>query len=106
MTEHEIIIETLIKLLKATPNDGVKLMLTEPEKLMKKLDKLDLTPVTELKRGSNGTFEMKLIDKLSVIKLIYEMLGSEGSTEHEATKSLINALYEASGVNGCDELED
>ena len=37
----------------------------------------DLSLVSEIKRGSNGTVEVKLIDRLAVIKLLLELLKSD-----------------------------
>lgn len=49
----------------------------------------DLSLVSEIKRGSNGTVEVKLIDRVAVLKLLLELLkGNETDGAEEFLRSL------------------
>lgn len=50
-------------------NDAVKLIFLEPEQY-ELLDGLDLRMVSEVKRGSNGSVEVKLINRTDLLKLL------------------------------------
>ena len=54
-------------------NDCVKLVLQEQEDL----GGLDLSLLTEVKRSDKGTVEVKLVDRLQVLKLLAELAGEE-----------------------------
>ena len=59
-------------------NDCVKLVLQEQEDP----GQLDLSLLTEVKRNEKGTVEVKLVDRLQVLKLLAELAGEEnGSME-------------------------
>lgn len=45
---------------------------------------IDLSLVSEIKRNSNGTVEMKLIDRVAVLKLLLELLKGEEADGAEA----------------------
>lgn len=62
----------LLRLAKYRSNDVVKLAFLSKED-GDKLDGLDLTGLTELKWGSNGITEMKLLDRLQVLRLLDEI---------------------------------
>lgn len=49
----------------------------------------DLSLVSELKRGSNGTLEVKLIDRVAVLRLLLEVLGG---TESDGAEEFLRAL--------------
>lgn len=67
--ERQKIMEELGKLARYRCNDAVRLaFLTEEE--AGKISRLDLTGLTELKRGSNGSIEIKLVDRLRVLELM------------------------------------
>lgn len=52
-------------------------------------ERLDLSLVSELKRNSNGTVEIKLIDRVAVLKLLLELLkGEEGDGAEAFLRSL------------------
>ena len=68
MTEKTLM-KQLQKLAQYRSNDAVKLVFLSGEDL-NSIDGLDLTGLAELKRGSNGSVELKLIDRLQVLELM------------------------------------
>ena len=67
--ERQRIMEELKRLAEYRSNDAVRLaFLTEEE--AGKIGRLDLTGLTELKRGSNGSIEIRLVDRLKVLELM------------------------------------
>ncbi len=66
----------LEKLAVSSPNDAVKLLFLDEEDLSL-LDGLDLSLLTEMKRNANGTVEIKLLDKLEVIRELNELRRAE-----------------------------
>lgn len=63
-------------------NDIVKLVM-ENEALGDQIKKLDLSLLSELKRNSNGTVEVKLINRLEVLELLAKLLGTEKDGQSE-----------------------
>lgn len=60
-------------------NDAVKLVILDHER--EELDSLDLSLLSEVKRGSNGVIEIKLINRLEALELLAKLLGAgEGRT--------------------------
>lgn len=55
----------------------------------------DLSLVSEIKRGSNGTVEVKLIDRLAVLKLLLELLKSE---ETDGAEAFLRSLQDEEGL--------
>lgn len=49
---------------------------------------LDLSLVSEVKKGSNGSVEFKLIDRVGVLLRLLELLESKGDAAEEFLKSL------------------
>lgn len=41
----------------------------------------DLWAVSEFKRGSNGTIEVKLVDRVRALQALYELLGGQDSSQ-------------------------
>lgn len=60
------------------PNDCVKLAL----EVQPKLDKLDLSLLSEIRRSDKGTVEIKLIDRLEALEQL-ALVAGEGSEELE-----------------------
>jgi len=70
-------------------NDAVKLALFNPDQL--DLEKLDLSLLSEIKRGSNGVVEVKLLNRLDALALLAKLIGNdEGQTA--AAESFFQAL--------------
>lgn len=71
--------DALLKSLAASsPNDAVKLLFLDSEDLSL-LDGLDLSLLTEMKRSANGTLEIKLVNKLDVIRELFELNRAENA---------------------------
>lgn len=71
----------LRRLAKSRNSDVVKLAYLNPED-WQALDRLDLTGVAELRRGANGTFEVKFVDRVKVLDMLRGLLEeTEGGME-------------------------
>lgn len=82
-------------------NDAVKLVLLDPEQASI-IDELDLSLLSEVKRGSNGVIEVKLINRLDALELLAKLLGAGEGRSGEA-ESFFRALDEAAGRLGESE---
>ncbi len=61
-------------------NDAVKLVFAEkPEAAF--IDSLDLSQLSELRRGANGSVEIRLYDRIRALELLGEMVGSGDKAE-------------------------
>lgn len=70
---REELLEYLRQLAEWKNNDVVKLAFLEGEEA-ERVDTLDLTGVSELKRNANGTFEAKFVDRVRVLTMLRELL--------------------------------
>lgn len=89
-SESEKANELLKKLAASSPNDAVKLLFLEEDEL-DILDRLDLGLIKEIKRSANGAIELKLIDRLEIIRQLAE-LEPDGSAAEKAENSFFAAL--------------
>ena len=85
MAKEEIsrtgILQELQKIALSRPNAGVELAYMErPTKQM--IRRLDLSAISEFKRNSAGSVEIRFIDRVKALQALYELLGS-GSDEEE-----------------------
>lgn len=80
--DRRAIVRQLRRMLRAKPNDAVKLAFLDGER-MDEIDNLDLSALTEFKRSGNGTVEIKLMDRMAVLEKIAAMLerGEEGEAD-------------------------
>ncbi len=76
MQSGEEIMEQIARLAGARVNDAVRLAFLEEGELGG-LDRLDLTALSEFKRGSNGTVELKFIDRLAALEWLAERSGDD-----------------------------
>ncbi len=88
-TEHEqreALLEEMQKLICTKVNDGVKLAyLTElSEEQLRIIDELKLDGLTEFKRNSNGSVEVKFIDRMDATERIFALTGGSSSGQMEA----------------------
>ena len=74
-------------------NDAVKLLFLEPDQL-DAVDGLDLRMVSEIKRGSGGALEIKLVNRLALLELLIGLLSENESAGSEA-ESFFRAMDEA-----------
>ena len=86
MKSREEILKEIEDLAGCKVNDAVRLAFLSGEE-MESLDGLDLSAITELKRNSSGTVELKFIDRLAALQWLLERTGAE---DPQALK-----LYEA-----------
>ena len=94
MKRREEVIEQIEALAASRINDAVRLaFLTEEE--MGLLDRLDLSAVTELKRNSNGTVELKFLDRLAALQWLLERAAADPQAE-----KLYEALRDGAQQNG------
>lgn len=70
------LLRCLRRLAKWKSNDVVKLLFLDPED-PGGVDGLDLSGVTELKRNANGTFEVKLVDRVKVLDMLRQLLAEQ-----------------------------
>ena len=73
---REDVIRRLAQLCFGGAGDAARLAFLQPGEEAQ-LDELELSAVTEFKRGSNGTVEVKLVDRVKALQLLYELLGGE-----------------------------
>ena len=64
------------------------------------VDGLDLTLLSEVKRGSNGTIEVKLINRLEAAALLAKLLGAGSAAETNDAEALFRAMAEAAAKAG------
>lgn len=70
--------------------EGLEECLFSPED--GKSRRMDLSAVAEVKRGANGTVEIKFVDRIKALATLYELLGSG---ENEGAEAFFRALQEA-----------
>ena len=64
------------KLARSRGNDAVKLAFLDGER-MEELEGLDLAALTEFKRSGSGGVEIRLVDRVALLKLLVELSGTE-----------------------------
>ena len=87
-------------------SDAVHLAFLDPESAQAQLDSLDLSMLSEIKRNSNGTVEIKLLNRLDALELLAKLVSEGGS--QSAAEEFFRALQNAAEAkNGrMSELED
>ena len=95
---RDTVIEQLRQMALGRSNDAVKLAFLQPEQL-ESVDGLDLRMVSEIKRGSKGEVEVKLISRLALLELLAGMLEGGESKGSEA-ESFFNAMDKAAARLG------
>ena len=71
-------------------NDAVKLLFLEPEQV-ELVDGLDLRMISEIKRGSGGAIEVKLVSRLALLELLGRLMES-GSPEDSRAENFFRAM--------------
>ena len=80
MDERRGLLGEIRRLAGSPANDAVRLAFLEPDE-MDELDRLDLSAVTEFKRNSNGTVELKFVDRLEALQWLLEKNGEDPRAE-------------------------
>ena len=80
MESREEVLRKIEELAMGRVNDAVRrAFLTEKE--LGEIGKLDLSAVTEFKRSSNGTVELKFVDRLAALQWLLERVGEDPRAE-------------------------
>lgn len=95
------VIEHIGKLAFGRANDAVKLAFLEPEQA-ELIGGLDLSMVSEVKRGANGAIEIKLLNRVALLELLSQLLDSGGSKNSEA-ETFFSAMDKAAARLGDGE---
>lgn len=91
MESRKAVLRQIRKLAESRVNDAVRLAFLSEEELGE-LAKLDLSAVAEFKRSSNGTVEVKFIDRLAALQWLMDRAEEDPKAQR---------LYEAlEGVAG------
>lgn len=69
--KREEILGEIDRLAKERVNDAVRLAYLDENEL-EEIDRLELAAVTEFRRSSNGTVELKFVDRLAALKWLLE----------------------------------
>lgn len=86
--DRNAVLQQMMTLAAGRANDAVKLAYL-PEEDLEALSGLDLGCLTEFKRNSNGTVEVKLADRAAVlVKLLEQLKDAEGA----GTAAFLEAL--------------
>lgn len=78
------VVRRLAELAFGKANDCVRLVLEDAPRV----EKLDLSLLSEVKRNEKGTVEVKLVDRLQVLKQLAELAGEE----NEGMERFLQAL--------------
>ena len=90
---RETVLQQMMELAAGAANDAVKLAyLTEEDRAQ--ISELELGALTEFKRSSNGTVEVKLADRAAVLGRLLEQLKEE---ENAAPAAFLQALDQPDG---------
>ena len=95
-SERARLLKQMEKLARSRGNDAVKLAYLDGENL-EALEGLDLAALTEFKRSGSGGVEIRLVDRVALLKLLVELSG----TEEEKAEAFFRAWEEkAEGKRG------
>lgn len=91
--KRDDVVKRLSEIAFGKANDIVKLAYLNVEEQMDILDQLDLTMLSEIKRGAGGGIEVKLLNRMEALKLLMEEEVPERrkDTSAEAFFAAINA---------------
>lgn len=93
----------LEKLAVSSPNDAVKLLYLGQEDISM-LDGLDLSMLSEIKRGPKGEVELKFVNKLAVLRELIELKNARSDAE-SCGSSFYDALDKSARVLGLEAEE-
>ena len=80
MKSREEVFQKIEGLAMGRVNDAIKLAFLKDGGL-EELANLDLSAVTEFKRNSNGTVELKFVDRLAALQWLSERVGEDPRAE-------------------------
>ena len=79
-------------------NDAVKLVFLDPEN-QGLIDRLDLSMVSEVKRGANGSVEVKLLNRIALLELLASLTEAR-ETGGGGAESFFTAMDRAAAKMG------
>lgn len=82
-------------------NDAVKLVFLDPDN-RELIDGLDLSMVSEVKRGANGAVEVKLLNRITLLELLASLVEPQTVKNNEA-ESFFSAMDKAAARMGVGE---
>ena len=88
---EQMFLQKLQELAFSRSNDAVKLAFLG-EDALQQIDGLDLSALTELHRLSNGTVEMKFVDRVKLLELLRQVLRG---AEEAGAADLVTAINSA-----------
>lgn len=95
------VIKRLCELAFGKANDVAKLALLESDKQQYGIDNLDLSLLSELKINSNGSVEVKLLNRLTAIEMLLREFGADAAISRSAEgESFLEALKIAAAEAG------
>ena len=100
---QEALIRELARLAFGAAGDEVWLAFLEPDRALRRMRRMDLSRLAELKRHGNGAVEVKLVDRLKAMELLAGLLGGERQDEQAGAKALYQALERRAGEDGAAE---
>lgn len=102
--ERKRVLKKLAALAFDTPNDAVKLAFFDEEKgVPASLRGLDLTMLAGVKRSSNGSIELKLVDRIALMKLLLDELKRDGQSAADAFLQAMSRDDDDDGEDGGDD---
>ena len=102
---EKLFLQKLGKLAFCRSNDAVKLAFLGDDALSQ-IDRLELGALTEFHRLSNGTVEMKFIDRVKLLELLQELIRGSAETGAADLVSAINAAADRLMGPGSEKTED
>ena len=86
-------------------NDAVRLSFIKEDDEERKIDSLDLTMLSEIKRTTSGAVEVKMYNRLEAIRMLLEELENEECSRKDSS-GLIEAITMAAEMNNCEDKKD
>ncbi len=80
-------------------NDAVELVFLDPQD-KEQIKNLDLSMVSEIKRGANGAVEVKLLDRIALLELLAQLTAPLTPKGGEAAESFFTAMDKAAAKLG------
>ena len=92
LTKAELI-RRVTQLAFGKPNDAVKLLFLDEDN-RELVNKLNLSMVTEVKKSSNGTVEIKLLNRMELFRLLADLIKADSRMEAD-TREFFMAMDKA-----------
>ena len=93
--EHQLL-RGVLRLVREGGNDAAVLMLRHEELTPRQIQMLDLYGVSSFKRGSDGSVEIKLYDRLRALEMLERIVGN--ASDRQEADALCAALEQSAGT--------